>query len=81
MCSVLFSTFLDSSRPQIITDPQSQTAITGESVRLSCAVKNGSINGLQILWKKNNVDMNEAKVTKLTQVCAITCRISILLLQ
>ncbi|CAB3981447.1 leucine-rich repeats and immunoglobulin-like domains 1 [Paramuricea clavata] len=59
----------DSSRPEIIGHPESQIAMTGDEVRLSCTVKNGSIEGLRILWQKNmnNIDMTESNVMILTQ--------------
>lgn len=58
------------SRPEITEHPKTQTALRGDEIQLSCTVKNGSIKGIQIIWKKDmkNVDTNHSEVRKYTQV-------------
>ena len=72
----LFFTFVfcldPTPRPEIIEHPKKQIAFRGNIVKFSCTIKNGSIDGIKIIWKKDmkDLDTNHSELIKYTQVRA-----------
>ena len=69
--TVVSSGFSDFSRPEIMEHPRATIALKGQDVRLSCAMSNGSIDSIHIVWRKDlkPIDTSHSEVKEITQVC------------
>lgn len=57
-------TCIDTPKPRLIEEPKMKMALKGDNITLSCKAVSSSPNNMSFIWKRDNVEVHDVKVSE-----------------